>query len=154
MAVTVGTNAYISLADFKAWALERNRDISAYTDAQIDGAIVESSVDYINVQYRFKGDKIDEAQALALPTDEVVIGDIKAAAALAAWLTLQGRLFVDPAEVSANGAIAAESSGVGSLRESITYRGGSTLYYSSATRIDDLLRQFTISGGLGTSIRW
>jgi len=154
MAVTVGTNAYISLVDFKAWALERNKDISAYTDTQINGAIVESSVDFIDVQYTFIGEKDDPNQAMQLPTDRVSIADIINGAALATLLTLQGRLFVNPLDINMAGIVESESSGVGSLNESVTYRGGSILYYLSASRIDDLLQRFTIGNGLGVLNRF
>ena len=103
-------NAYISLAEFKAYATARFVDIDDYEDDQINGAIVIASVDFISVNYDFKGTKLVDTQGMTLPTDEVEItSNIKNATYQAALLSLKGRLFVDTTEININGAISAES---------------------------------------------
>lgn len=107
---TVGTNSYISLTDFKSWADLRAYDYSAYTDDQINAAAVVSAVDFIDPNYEFKGTKLDSAQPMDLPTDEVAIDDIQNGAAQATWQQLTGILFVKQSSDSNAGQIKKKAS--------------------------------------------
>ena len=140
---TVGTNSYISLADFQAWAALFGNDISSYSDDQIEAATVRTALNYIDPEYTFKGTKVDDAQAMELPTNEVAIEDINNAAAQTVWQELSGFLFVAMDSQSANGDVESESSSIGSLKESISYSEGTanTTTYST-TVIDSLMRPF------------
>jgi len=153
MALTLGENAYITLADFKAWADARGYDYGT-DDAVIEAAIVIASVDFLDAQYTFKGDQEVDGQPMQLPTDFVSIADIENAAAQAAWLQFNGRLFVDPLEVGQKGAVTSETKQVGSLSTSTSYAEGyqyTTTY--PTTSVDRLLRAFTVGGGLGKVVR-
>ena len=150
---TVGTNSYISLADFKAWADLRAYDYSSYTDAQIEAATVVSAVDYIDPTYKFKGVKLDDSQPMDLPTDEVAIADIENGAAQAAWQQLRGLLFVDDTTQSAGGEIKKEDKQIGTLQKSVEYIEGTapTTTYNTA-KIYDLLKPFLETGQSGFNI--
>ena len=140
---TVGTNSYISLIDFQAWALLFGHDITAYSDEQIEAATVRTALNYIDPEYTFKGTKVDDAQAMELPTDEVAIEDINNAAAQTVWQELSGFLFVAMDSQSVNGDVESESKSVGSLKKSVSYAEGTanTTTYST-TVIDSLMRPF------------
>ncbi|QDP59315.1 MAG: hypothetical protein Tp136SUR676911_54 [Prokaryotic dsDNA virus sp.] len=153
MALTLGENAYITLAGFKAWADARGYDYGT-DDAAIEAAIVIASVDFMNAQYTFKGEPLDDTQVMQLPTDCVAISDVENAAAQAAWLQFNGRLFVDPASIGQKGAVTSETKQVGSLSTSTSYAEGyqyTTTY--PTTSVDRLLRAFTVGGGLGSVVR-
>ena len=52
-----GANAYISVADFKAYHDVRGNSYSAYTDTEIDNAIIQAT-DYVDVRFNFVGWKL------------------------------------------------------------------------------------------------
>lgn len=144
-------NAYISLAEFKAFATARFVDLDDYEDDQINGAIVIASVDFISVNYDFKGAKLVATQGMTLPTDEVEItSNIKNATYQSALLSLKGRLFVDTTEININGAISAESKSVGSLSKSVEYAENGRKYTNKypTTNIDNLLSDYVLGGGV------
>lgn len=146
----IDANAYISLAEFKAYASARFIDITAYTDDQINGAIVIASVDFISVNYDFKGTKLTDTQGMTLPTNEVSINsDIKISTYQAAILSLSGRLFVDTTELSVNGSVSAESKSVGSLSKSVEYAESGRKYTNKypTTNIDERLSSYLSAGG-------
>ena len=143
-------NAYISLAEFKAYATARFIDIDDYENDQINGAIVIASVDFISVNYDFKGTKLTDTQGMTLPTNEVGINsDIKIATYQAAMLSLTGRLFVDATELSVNGSVTLDSKSVGSLSKTTEYSEGGRTYTSKypTDNIDDRLSEYLSGGG-------
>ena len=152
MALTLGTDAYITLADYKAWADARGYNYG--TDAEVEAAIVIAT-DYIDASYSFKGDPLDDDQPLQLPTDSVSIADIEKAVAQAVYQQLLGRLTVSLEDMSANGTLEGETSKVGSLSESLQYRAGTerTVAYST-TLIDRALRPYLlVSSVMGGVVR-
>jgi hypothetical protein len=152
MALVLGTNAYIDSATFTAWALERGYDLAPYSSTVIENAITISSVDFIDVNYTFSGTPI-AVQPMQLPTDLVTIANIINGAAQAAWLKLNGRLFVDPTTLTQNGEVVSESKDLGPLKKGIEYaEGRSRTYLYDVQSVDRLLAAFTI-GGSGL-VRW
>lgn len=146
MAVIVGTNSYLTLAEFKAWADLRNKDYSAYTDTQIEAALVVSSLDYIDPNYVFKGDKVDGAQAMNLPTDKVSISDINAGASQAAWQALTDSLFISETANSA-GQVTKQMDKLDVLETETEYAEFSAKSYKhDTTQIDRLLKPYVLSG--------
>lgn len=146
MAVTVGTNAYITAAEYTSYATERG---IAVTSATLDADIIKSA-DFIDTYYSFKGDPVSSTQAMKLPTDQVSIADIAKAALKAVEMQQAGLLTLDLAAVS-GGVIASESKsleGVGS--KSVTYEQGSLSTWKPRTpQLDMLLKPFVLfSGGL------
>jgi hypothetical protein len=157
MAITLGTNGYISLSDFKAWADMRGNDYSAYSDTQIEQAITVSGVDYLDTQYVFKGTALVEGQPMQLPTDLVAIADISKAAAQAAWQQLTGKLFAPISTGSAGGAVTMVRKKLDVLETETRYSEGVSLggFTYDTTLIKSLLKPFlsNSSGGLGEE-RW
>lgn len=146
MAVTVGTNAYITAAEYEAYAAER--DITV-TSATLDADIIKSA-GFIDTYYTFKGDLVSSTQAMKLPTDRVSIADIAKAALKAVEMQQAGLLTLDLAAV-AGGVISSESKsldGVGS--KSVTYESGTRSTFKVRTpQLDMLLKPFLFySGGL------
>lgn len=153
MAVTVGTDSYLTLAEFKAQADALARDYSSYTDAQIEAALIESSLFYIDVTFGFKGTKLNGTQPMALPTTEVAISDIAKGAFQAAWQALTGYLFVDQS-VNANGEVIKERSRLATLEDEVEYRAGTrpTTTYDTS-RITMLLKPYLAYQGAGFQIQ-
>lgn len=147
--ITLGTNGYITREEFEAWANARQLNHFAYDSLQKEAAITIACVDFIDTQYRFRGCKLDQSQAMALPTDSVTIDNVKAASCQATWQQLQGVLFVDDMAQTQR-EVLSESSKLGDLSESVTYAEGSTREYTYSTRkIDTLLKPYTVGGGMG-----
>ena len=148
MAITLGTNGYISVADFKAWADARGYDYLSFLDSEIENAITISGVDFLDVNYTFKGDSVSDTQPMQLPTDEVTIANIANAAAQATWQQLQGRLFVALTDTSTQGDIKRKKDKVGTLEQEIEYTDGTARTYTYPTPIiDKLLAKYVIGGG-------
>lgn len=150
MAITVGTDAYISLADYKDWADARGYTYGA--DDVVEAAIVIAT-DFMDATYTFRGASLSGSQPLQLPTDKVAIVDIEKAIAQAVYLQLLGRLTVDPSTLT-TAAITGESKQVGSLATSTSYaeRATYTTTYPT-TSVDKLLRGLVANGGLGSVVR-
>ena len=150
--ITLGENAYITLVDFKAWCDLRNYDYAAKSDDDISAAIVRASLDYIDTSYTFKGDKLDSAQPMQLPTDEVAIADIENGAAQASWQALNGELFVDVTAQS-KGAVTKERKKLDTLETETEYEESTAPSYThSTTQIDRFLSPYTVSGyGFGVA---
>lgn len=55
-----GANAYITLAFFKSYHDDRGNDYSAYTDPNMNTAIVRAT-DYLDTRFRFRGIKLNDA---------------------------------------------------------------------------------------------
>lgn len=148
-------SAYATLEQFESWANARLLNHYDYNSLQIEAALLVASEDFIDVNYKFKGRKLDENQAMQLPTDQVVTADITNAVCQAAWMQLQGVLFVSDASLSER-EVTSESSKLGDLSKSVTYREGSKRTYTeSTTKIDRLLNPFVIggAGGIGGVLR-
>ena len=146
MAITVGVNAYVSYAEYLAWAALRGYTVTA-TQAQVEAAIVIASLDYIDANHTFKGELVDEDQTMKLPTDEVTIAEIKPAANAATKMQLAGLLMVDTSTTSTTGVVESESKSVGTLSKSVTYKSGSSQTYKRiAPLVDALLRPYLLGG--------
>lgn len=149
MAITLGVNGYVSLAEFKSWCTARGYDYLNYLDSEIEAAIVIASVDFIDANYAFLGTKLDSSQSMQLPTDKVDIIDVANPVSYAVWLQLQGKLFVSELEQTLT-RVTSESASVGSISESKTYETGYTREYTySTTKIDRLIRPYIVGGGIG-----
>jgi hypothetical protein len=153
MAITLGTNGYISLSDFKAWADMRGNDYSAYSDTQIEQAITVSGVDYLDTQYVFKGTALVSGQPMQLPTDLVAIADISKAAAQAAWQQLNSELFVG-VTANSSGMVKMQRDKLDVLETETEYTEGTAATFTHDTRlIGALLKGFVINVGMA-ELRW
>lgn len=151
MAITVGTNSYLTIEEFKAWADLRGKDYSSFDDNQISAALVVSSLDYIDPNYKFKGVKLDDNQSMGLPTSEVAIADIAGGASQAAWQALNDELLISP---SANtlGQVTKQRDKLDVLETETEYQEGTAAFYThDTTQIDRLLDPYTV-GNIGGSM--
>ena len=154
MALTLGTNAYIELDAFKEWCDMRNYDHTIYSNTDIKGAIVVSSLDFIDPRYAFKGTRIDLDQPMDLPTDLVTIADIKSGVAQSVWQQLQGQLFVDLSSIDVKGSVVSESKKLDVMEKETVYSEGSRkTKFVDISRIDDFFRDFTVGNTGGFSAR-
>lgn len=132
MSVTVGTNAYITAAEYTDYAAERGITVNTAT---LDADIIKSA-DFINTHYNL-------LDAYKLPTtDTAAITAIKKAALKAVELQQAGRLTINAA-VLTGGVVSSETKeldGVGS--KSVTYEAGTTPTARPRTpELDNLIRQ-------------
>lgn len=144
------SNGYITAAELDAWASERGIDLSDYDNDDKEAAIVASTLDYLEVFYTFKGDPVDEDQALQLPTDEVTVNaKIKQASAQAAYYQLQGLLQVDHA-TSNDAEIKRLREKIDVIEEETEYVEGTRITYKVRTPIiDRLLKPYIVAGSGG-----
>lgn len=148
-------NSYASIADLDSYA-EYRLDLSGYTTAQKESALVIASADWVDGYHSFRGDKLVSTQGLKFPTDvDGLPDDVVTAALKAALLQLQGLLLVDLSAASQSGDVESESKSVGPLSKSVTYVKGSTQRYSRVlpTDLTSLLRPYLAASGLGTVYR-
>lgn len=151
------TNAdsYASVADLDAYATHR-LDVSGYSTAQKEAALVIASADWLDGYHNFRGDKLVSTQGLHFPTDEDAFPDAIVTAALkAALLQLQGLLLVDLSSVSQSGDVESESKSLGSLSKSVTYKSGTARTYSRTIPKDltGIIRPYFEAGTLGVTYR-
>ena len=150
MSFEVGVNSYNSVAELQDFLTLRNH-AATYTQAQLEGALAIASLDYVDGFFKFAG---TPTTTMALPTNIVELTpSIKRAVNMAALLSLQGRLFVDPVSVQSQ-AVTGETKKVGSLEISRQYADRAT--YTSkypTTAIDSILQQYVVGGGLGVARR-
>lgn len=142
MSVTVGTNAYITAAEYTDYAAERGITV---TTATLDADIIKSA-DFINTYYSLQ-------DAYKLPTtDTAAITAIKKAALKAVELQQAGRLTLNAA-VLTGGVVQSESFDLqGTYSETVTYEAGTTPTIRPRTpELDNLIRQsgaVLVSSGL------
>lgn len=149
MTITVGTNAYITEAEYLAYADERFI-IPNYATLQAD---IVKSADFIDTYYNFKGQPVSDTQSMKLPTDEVTIANIKKAALKAVEMQQAGLLTLDLASV-ATGQVKREMKKVDVLEKEIEYvEGSQQTFKRKAPELDMLLRPYTIGGTSGGLVR-
>lgn len=153
----VDANTYADLTDFESYTALIGETFTQ-TDEQKKSALYIAANKFIDRLHEFKGDKVSDTQAMKLYTDTVTFDlaskDIITANIEAAILHLKGYLFVDATEQNAKGDIIAESSELDVLKESFTYRDGSTVTtkYNTST-IDALLKPYLAYGSVGVVLR-
>ena len=154
MAIELGVNAYIELAVFKAWCDDRAYDYSSFSDSAINGAIVISSVDFIDVNYTFLGTSLTQTQLMQLPTDQVTIANIENGAAQAVWQQLNGVLLIDQSTIDVKGQVTKTVDEIDVLKEEREYAEGTQKTNTVSTiRIDRALAKYTVGGSQGGAVR-
>lgn len=149
MAITLGTNAYITAADYEAYADERGILPNAVT---LDADIIKSA-DFIDTYYNFKGELVTEGQPMKLPTDQVTIANIKKAALKAVEMQQAGLLTLNLAGVE-TGLVKREMKKVDVLEKEIEYvEGSQQTFKRRSPELDMLLRPYTIGGTSGGLVR-
>lgn len=149
MAITIGTNAYITAAEYEAYADERGILPNAVT---LDADIIKSA-DFIDTYYNFKGEVVTEGQPMKLPTDQVTIANIKKAALKAVEMQQEGLLTLNLAGVE-TGLVKREMKKVDVLEKEIEYvEGSQQTFKRRSPELDMLLRSYTIGGTNGGLVR-
>lgn len=149
--ITIGTNGYVTVDEYKAWADARQVNYFDYNDLQIEAAIIIACEDFIDANYTFIGDKVDKDQPMSLPTKDVAIANVTNPVCQVVSLQLTGKLFID-ADANASGEVIAKREKVGQIEREFEYSEGSSKTYTNSTsRIDRLMKPFTIggTGGIG-----
>jgi len=143
-----GANAFVTTAELGEYLTDRNVDPADYDTDQLEASIIIASSDFISTYYTFKGDLLNDDQGMSLPTNDVgITAKVKQATNNAAWLDLQGKLFVSADDIYANGSIKGTKKAVGTLVTEVEYQEseGYTSKYPTPT-IDRLLQPYTLGG--------
>lgn len=149
MAITLGTNAYVTAAEYEAYADERGILPNAVT---LDADIIKSA-DFIDTYYNFKGEVVTEGQPMKLPTDQVTIANIKKAALKAVEMQQAGLLTLNLAGVE-TGLVKRVMEKVDVLETETEYAEGSQQTFKRRSpELDMLLRPYTIGGTSGGLVR-
>lgn len=149
MAITLGTNAYITAAEYEAYADERGILPSA---VNLDADIIKSA-DFIDTYYNFKGEVVTEGQPMKLPTDQVTIANIKKAALKAVEMQQAGLLTLNLAGVE-TGLVKRLMEKVDVLETETEYvEGSQQTFKRRSPELDMLLRPYMIGGTSGGLVR-
>lgn len=149
MAITIGTNAYITAAEYEAYADERGVLPNAVT---LDADIIKSA-DFIDTYYNFRGEVVTEGQPMKLPTDQVTIANIKKAALKAVEMQQAGLLTLNLAGVE-TGLVKRVMEKVDVLETETEYvEGSQQTFKRRSPELDMLLRPYTIGGTNGGLVR-
>lgn len=126
-------NAYITLAFFKSYHDDRGGNYSAYTDTQIERAIVKAT-DYLDARWRYRGEKKTSLQTTQWPRWDVEDADgtyidyihraVKTACAEYALASLSGVLMPTPTYDATGRVVSAKTEKVGPIMESVVYERG------------------------------
>lgn len=139
---TLAIDSYATAAEYTAYANARGIPIQS---GQLDHDIIKSA-DYIDTYYNFKGELVDPAQPMKLPTDQVTIANIKKAALKAIEMQQAGLLTLDLASV-APGQVKRVMEKVDVLETETEYvEGSQQTFKRKAPELDMLLRPFTVGG--------
>jgi hypothetical protein len=128
-----GANAYVDVAYFKAYHDDRGGDYSAYTDDQIEKAIIRAT-DYTDTRFRFVGDKLSGRgqttawpRSSALDRDDNLITDVprevKDAVCEYAFRALSAALVADPTRDETGRYATSTSFSAGPVSESVSFSG-------------------------------
>lgn len=151
------SNSYASVAEWKAYWTDRAFDFSAYTDPNIQAALIKAT-DYIDTNFRnrFIGYILVETQALAWPRALAYIGcvvqtgvpiNLKRATYEYAKRALTTILLPDPADTDATGQlIAATEKTVGPITIKNSYASVGALSFHSYPAADKWLTDLMFSG--------
>lgn len=157
--IVENANSYISLADARAYALDRNLTLPT-DDTECEQALVRGA-DYIDGYYsgRFQGRTVDEDQTMAWPRYPVYIegrlisytsipAQVKAAQVHAA-VAIADDIELEPAATPAP--VIREK--VGSLETEYASTGGSGSIVPRVTAVERLLRPYLIGSGRVVAVR-
>jgi len=134
--------AYCSVEFLRAYCAERGIEFDESND-QVEAALVIAAKDWIDGEHEFNSSPFVDGQALKFPTEvDGLPNAIKTANAHAAVLHLQGLLLVDYAAQNIKGDIVSESSGLGVLSESITYKNSQTYSRRLPPSLNNLLKPY------------
>ncbi|MEM8495226.1 MAG: DnaT-like ssDNA-binding protein [Planctomycetota bacterium] len=155
--IVENANGYDTVANVKSFWDDRGFDHSAYTDDAVIGQAIVKATDFLDGNYRWKGEVVSSEQSLQWPryvylegedyddTFAIVPDAVRRATAEYARLALSNPLESDPA-TGLQGAVRRTDRQVGPLRKEIEYAGGGA---SSTLRrletVDGWLSRYTVN---------
>lgn len=150
-----GANAYISAAEFRAYHEDRAADIAAYTDRDLEGAIIDAT-DHLDRNFRWRGVKNRIEQRTAWPRAGAVDDDgfargdvpfeVKDACAEYAIVALTEELDRPPTFDETGAPVQSKTETVGPITESTTYVTGATFHSRPVPRAERKVRGLIESG--------
>lgn len=147
-------NAYIDVAFLDSYASQVGYDLTGKSETDKENAIVRTTLQYIDVEYEFKGSPLNADQALQLPTSEVLINDkIRRAVADACIAEMKGELFITYNPI---GNVKSQKDKLDVLESEIVYQDNPSTYQASFGKTpttDKLLKPYLASSG-GLFQRW
>lgn len=147
-------NAYIDVAFLDNYASQVGYDLTGKSETDKENAIVRTTLQYIDVEYEFKGSPLNVDQALQLPTSEVLINDkIRRAVADACIAEMKGELFITYNPI---GNIKSQKDKLDVLESEVVYQDNPSAYQASFGKTpttDKLLKPYLASSG-GLFQRW
>lgn len=157
-------NAYITVAEFKAYHDDRGGDYSgAADDAAIEAAIIRAT-DYLDQRFNFVGKKrLGRDQTTAWPRTDAwdrdryyitdVPKEVKDACAEYALRAIAATLNPDPEQTATGAAIQSKSEAVGPISESVTYVSGAVFTMPKYPAADQKLIKAGLVRSSGTVLR-
>ena len=144
-----GANAYISLVAFKAYHNARGNNYLAYTDTEIENAIIRST-DYVDIRFNFIGSKLNARDQLtqwprssALDRDGwYVTGiplEIKDAIAEYAFRALSSLLIPDPVTDKTGREVESTEIKAGPITKKVSYIGRGQNTFKPFPKADRIL---------------
>jgi hypothetical protein len=129
-----GANAYITVAEFKAYHAARSQSYGAATDPDIDAAIVRAT-DYLDTRFRFVGRKLTGRDQTtewprlgAWDRDRYIVNgipeEVKEACAEYALRALTVTLAPDPTQAASGATVESYTTPVDVISESYTFAAG------------------------------
>jgi len=150
---TASANSYVSLVDFKAFCADRGLVISAYSDATINGKLIQSC-DYIDMRWTYIGTKYDEDQTTEFPREILedgvyenteIFANLVKAACLYTYYALSNDLIAISIS-NTEGNISSIKEKVGAIESNISYAGSSGgNSYPIVPAADNLLRPYILN---------
>jgi len=151
-----GANAYLTVAEFKAYHADRGNDLSSYGDVDIQRAIVKAT-DYMDHRFQFVGYQANDDQRTMWPRvdafdedDHLVEGipdRVKEACAEYAFVALASTLNPTPTRDATGRDVQAKSSTVGPISESVTYAAGASFASPKYPAADARLSGLVVAAG-------
>jgi hypothetical protein len=130
---TPGANAYVSVADFRAYHADRGRDLSnltTYPDAKVQAAIVQAT-QYLDVRFEYVGWRYAADQTTEWPRSAAydnradrldgIPRPVVQATCEYAYRALSAELLADPARDDYGKAVKSKKESVGPISESVEY---------------------------------
>lgn len=155
---TVDANAYITVAEFRAYHSDRGRDFTSFTDAKVQVAIVLAT-QYMDVAFEFGGYRVAADQTTEFPRQALyncrndrLVGiprPVKFACAEYAMRALTSPLLPDPDRDTSGQFVKSKSETVGPISERVEYSEARGFVMPAYPLADKLLTSQCIATKVG-----
>lgn len=151
-----GALSYVDATYFRAYHLDRGNNVSTYTDAQVESALVKAT-DYMDGRWSFIGQRSLPSQRTQWPRfdasdsdDQVRTGipiEVKEAQCEYALVALTSRLDPNPTRDASGRGIKSKATTVGPISKEIVYDDSIPFSAPKYPVADQKLRRLVSSGG-------